>query len=396
MIGRSAALRALPEYPFVRLEAEARAWRGPGSLLRFSIGDPDLPPWSGLRRAAERALGSSEGNRYSSSRGEPTLRAAIARYMDRRFGVPIDPDREVVVLIGSKEGLSALPRAILEPGDRIGVPDPGYPVYENAARLGGFRPVPVPLRAEARWQPDWEAIPEDLRLLYLNYPNNPTGAVARPTDLARAVEAAHDRRFTIAFDNAYSEFTFDGTPAPSILSIGGAREVAVEFHSFSKTFGVPGWRIGFAVGPPDAVDALAGLKGHADSGAPNPLQRAVAEGLEAFGPQGWSADVLAPIEEYHRRLNRLAEGLRSFGIAVDPPKATLYLWHRAPGGDGRSFAERLLREAGVLVTPGEAFGAGGRGYVRWSATIGLSEIDEALVRLARCDPPIGTAPARLA
>jgi LL-diaminopimelate aminotransferase len=384
MTGPSKLLARLPPYPFAELERQARVPRADGQrLLRFGIGDPDLPPPDSLREAVDRALRTPEGNRYSSSHGEARLRSAFAGWMRARFGVDVDPDREVMVLIGSKEGLALLPRAVLDPGDRVAVPDPGYPAYANAVRLARNRPVALPLRPEARWQPDWEELPDELRLLYLNYPNNPTGAVATLSELAPAVDLARDRGFLIAYDNAYSELTYGREPAPSILQVEAARAVAVEFHSLSKTLGAPGWRLGFAVGQAEAIGALTALKSHQDSGAAMPLQLAAAELLGQYGPRGWPEEVRRNFREYGERLHVLAEGLRALGWEVPPPEGTLYLWHRARRGNGDALATRLLERAGVLVTPGGAFGRRGRPYVRWSGTAPLPEIREALDRIGR-------------
>ncbi len=379
----SKALRRLPPYPFAALEEKARAVGAEPPLLGFAIGDPDIPPPEGLLDAARRALEEPGSHRYSSSRGEAAPREAFARWFERRFGVRVDPATEVAILIGSKEGIAGLPRAILEPRDRVGVPDPGYPAYGNAVRLARMRPVPFPLTEGSGWRPDWSKVPEGIRLLYLNYPNNPTGAVVSRDELAPAIDLARDHRFTIAYDNAYSEITFAGPPAPSILELPGARDVAIEFHSLSKTLGVPGWRIGFAVGNAEIVGALVDLKSHGDSGAANPFQRAASRLLADAAERSWPPEVPASIAEYGERLRTLAAGLRAIGVDVAEPKGTLYLWHRAPGGNGARWADRLLTRAHVLVTPGGAFGRGGRPYVRWSVTAPTERIREAVDRLGR-------------
>lgn len=392
MIRPSRALADLPPYPFAALEAAARTAGASGPrMLRFAVGDPDLPPPPELVAAASEAFLTPEGNRYSTSRGEAELRDAFAGWMGRRFGVRLDPDREVAVLLGSKEGLAHLPRAVLDPGDGAGVPDPGYPAYADAVLLAHARPHRFPLRAEDGWLPDLHALPAGVRLLYLNYPNNPTGAVAERDGLRPALDAARDAGFLLAYDNAYSEVTFGGRRAPSILELPGAREHAVEFHSLSKTLGIPGWRLGFAAGNAEAIRALVDLKSHADSGAPRPLQLAAARLLRA---PDWPAAVHGAIAEYGARLGALAEGLRSLGEEVEPPEATLYLWQRVPGGDGAAHARELLERAHILVTPGGAFGERGAGYVRWAATAPRAEIAEAIGRLAelrgaRPAPPRG-------
>jgi LL-diaminopimelate aminotransferase len=381
MSAASRLLGRLPPYPFLALEQQARSIGRGAPLLRFGIGDPDLPPPAALADAARAAMRAPDGNRYSSSRGEGALRTAFARYFERRFGVRVDPESEVCVLVGSKEGLAALPRALLDPGDSVLVPDPGYPAYENAVRLGRLRPRALPLEPGRGWLPEWERAPAGAGLVYLNYPNNPTGAVATLDDLRPSVDHARDHDLWIAYDNAYSELTFSGAPAPSLLEIPAARERTVEFHSLSKTLGIPGWRLGFAVGPAAAIRALVELKSHSDSGAPTPLQRAAASYLDRFHGGHWPAQVRRSIAEYGRRLDRLARGLTLAGFPARRPSGTLYLWQSAPEGDGARFAEELLARHRVLVTPGAAFGHAGRPYVRWAVTSPRSAIDAAIGRL---------------
>jgi LL-diaminopimelate aminotransferase len=378
---RARALARLPPYPFALLEQKASAAEGTRRVLRFAIGDPDLPPPSSLVQAALGAMRTPGGNRYSSSRGEPELREAFAEWFHKRFGVSVDPAREVAVLVGSKEGLTALPRALLDPGARVIVPDPGYPAYENAVRLARLRPARLPLDPERGWRPVWDRMPAGGSLVYLNYPNNPTGAVVGRETLAEGLDRVREAHATLAYDNAYSELTFGGPPAPSILELPGAREVAVEFHSLSKTLGIPGWRIGFAVGNAERIAALTDLKSHSDSGAARPLQSAAAQLLREYGAEGWPAEVRSALDEYGQRLRTLAKGLTEAGWPVDEPRGTLYLWQRVPRGDGARFAGTLLEKYGILVTPGGAFGRGGRRYVRWAVTAPSADLAEALDRL---------------
>ena len=378
----SRLLSTVPPYPFAELERAAKGWHRDGrGVLDFSIGDPDLPPPAAVRDAAQAALAAPDGHRYSTSRGEPDLREAIARWMRRRFGVILDPDSEIAVLLGSKEGLTAFPRAVLDPGDGLLVPDPGYPAYRGAALLGPFRPCPVPLRPERGYRLDPTDLPREGRLLYANYPHNPTGAVADRAALQELADAAADRDLWVAYDNAYSEVTFDSTRAPSFLEFPGARARTVEFHSLSKTFGLAGWRIGFAVGDSDLLAPLVQLKSQVDSGAPRPLQRAAVAALELYRGADRPPEVQRSVDEYGRRMACLVNGLRERGYPVELPGGTLYLWQRAPDGDGAAFAHRLLTEHGLLVTPGSAFGAGGAPFVRWSVTRPLEVIEEAVRRL---------------
>jgi LL-diaminopimelate aminotransferase len=373
----STVLRSLPPYPFATLERRAEERRRAGAALHpFHIGDPDLPPPPSVVEAAARAAQDPQNCRYSSSRGEPELREAIGRWMRVRFGVHVDPDTEVAVLIGSKEGLALLPRALADAGDLVGVPDPGYPAYRAAATLSGARIGVVPLDPTDHWRPVWDRLEGAPRLVYLNYPNNPTGAAIDLVALTEAVDRARDGGWTLAFDNAYSELTYGPTGAPSILEVPGGREVGVEFHSFSKTFGVPGWRIGFAVGNASAIAALVKLKGQSDSGAALPLQRAAEAALALYRGRERPPEVERPVREYGRRLARLSQALGAHGVEAPVPDGGLYLWHRAPRGSGSAFADALLDATGILVTPGRAFGPAGEGYVRWAVTRPIAEIEE--------------------
>ncbi len=375
-------LARVPPYPFAELERRAAEQERPGRpVLKFAIGDPDLPPPEVLTRALAEILRSDPTSHgYSTSRGEPTLREAVARFLRVRFGVPIDPEREVAILVGSKEGLSGLPRALLGPGEAVAVPDPGYPAYVAAALLNDLAVERLPLRPGGGWLPDWEGLSARVGLAYLNYPNNPTGQVARLPDLKEAVDWAHDHGSALAFDNAYSEITYGSEPAPSILEVPGAREVAVEFHSLSKTFGIPGWRVGFAVGNPDLLRLLVRLKSQSDSGAATPLQRAAVAALGLYRGRERPPEVARAVATYGERIRALAAGLEALGLEVVPPQGALYVWQRVRSG-GADLAERLLDRAGILVTPGSAFGRGGEEYVRWSVTRPLSEIETALRRL---------------
>lgn len=380
----AAALRALPPYPFATLERLAEERRRAGQALHpFHLGDPDLPPPPALLEAGARAARDLRQCRYSTSRGEPELREAIARWMKVRFGVSVDPDTEVAVLLGSKEGLVALPRALVDPGELVALPDPGYPAYQGAVTLVGGRVLPLPLDETNGWRPLWELCRGRPRLLYLNYPNNPTGAMLDRTGLREGVERAADAGAVLAYDNAYSEVTFGPVGAPSLLEVPGALELGVEFHSFSKTFGVPGWRIGFAVGNAAIIGSLVRLKAQSDSGAALPFQRAAVEGLALYRGPNRPPEIEANVREYGRRLVRLAEGLSALGAETTAPEGGLYLWQRARRGTGAELADRLLRSAGVLVTPGAAFGPAGSSYVRWAVTRPMAEIEEVVDLLAR-------------
>jgi len=375
-------IEGIPPYPFAALEEAARAADRPSSsVLRFGIGEPDLPPPLEMIDALRASVGRPGGNAYSSSQGDADLRSAIARFVRCRFGVDVDPDRELAVLIGSKEGLAWLPRIVDTRGGVVAVPDPGYPAYVSASILAGARPVAWPLDPRHGYRPLVERIPSRTRLAYLNYPHNPTGQVTDRRDLREVVEAAKDRRFLLAYDNAYSEITFDSPPAPSIWEVPGAREVALEFHSFSKTFGVPGWRLGFVLGPPKLIGALVRFKSQIDSGPALPLQRAAIAGLDLYRGATRPPAIERRVAEYRRRAEMLVRGLRRWGEEVVPPRGALYVWQRVRTGTGAQEASRWLSRFGILVTPGAAFGDAGSSFVRWSVTRPAEEIAEALRRL---------------
>jgi len=381
MTAAASRLTALPPYPFAKLEACASAARARGEdVVDLSIGDPDLPPPAAVVEAVSDAVRRQDLHGYSSSHGERFFREAVADWYAGRFGVDLDPEREVCVLIGSKEGIANLARAYVDPGSEVLCPDPGYPVYAAGATiLCDGTPVSAPLLPpEFRLNPDNLDRPT-VRLAYLNYPNNPTGAVASRKDLAAVVEKARERGILLAHDLAYSELAFEPGDAPSILQVDGARECAVEFHSLSKTFSMTGFRLGMAVGKADAVAALAKVKSHVDSGAPKFLQWAGAEALRLYRGANRPREVRDAAETYRRRLACLVRGLIERGLPVRTPRATFYLWHKVPG-EGLAFAERLAEE-NVMVTPGDAFGRTGRGYVRWAATQPEERIQVALERM---------------
>jgi LL-diaminopimelate aminotransferase len=374
----------LPPYLFASLDRRIAEARGRGvDVVSFAIGDPDRPTSANVVEAAAEAVRDPATHRYPSYYGMPELRRAIAGYYRRRFGVDLDPDTQVLPLIGSKEGIAHLATAFVDPGDAVLVPDPGYPVYATSAVLAGGRPVPVELSAEEGFQPRLDRVgAADLdaaKILWLNYPNNPTAATAGPDTFGRAVElcAVHD--LLLAHDAAYVEVTYDDYVAPSVLQTPGAVDVAVEFGSLSKTYNMTGWRIGWAVGSPVAVEALGRVKTNIDSGIFNALQRAGIEALE--GPQD---AVAASCELYRRRRDRLVDGLNAAGWALSPPRAAIYVWAPTPGGEtSGEFADFLLEAAGVVVAPGAGYGAHGEGYVRFSLTLDDDRLAEGVDRIAR-------------
>jgi LL-diaminopimelate aminotransferase len=311
----------------------------------------------------------------------PAFRRAIADWYGRRFGVSLDPDTEVLPLVGSKEGLAHIPLAFIDPGDVSLVPDPAYPVYGIATHLAGGRGVPFPLTPANNFLPDWAAVkvPDRTKLVWLNYPCNPTSATATLADFEPAVAFARSHDLLLVHDNAYSEITYDGFVAPSVLEVPGAKDVAVEFHSLSKTYNMTGWRIGFVVGSAKAVEALGRVKTNIDSGIWNAVQRAGIAALE--GPQDFLEDMR---KRYTRRRDAVVDAFNDAGWSLERPKGSIYIWLPVPDGhDSASFATLLLDEAGVVVPPGRGYGEVGEGYIRISITTPDERLSEAVERIRK-------------
>jgi len=375
----------LPPYLFARISAVIAEKRAQGvDVISLGIGDPDLPTPPHILEALKRAADDPANHRYPESDGLPEFRRSIAGWYERRHGVSLDPDKEVVPLIGSKEGIGHLPLCLIDAGDVSLITDPGYPVYEVATMFAGGETVKLPLREEDGWLPRLDEVPADAarraRILWLNYPNNPTGAVANLEFFERAVAWAREHDVVIAHDLAYADVAYDGYRPPSILEVDGAKDVAIEFNSLSKAFNMTGWRVGMAVGNATVIDALTRVKSNLDSGIPQAIQQMAMTALE--GP-------LDAVEEhnaiYQRRRDRAVEALRALGLRLDPPKASLYVWARLPAGEHNSgdYAQRLIEATGVVVTPGRGYGEAGEGYIRISLTIADDRLDEALTRLDR-------------
>ncbi len=368
----------LPPYPFAQWNAEIARARAEGvDVIRLDIGNPDLPPPEAVIEALCAGARQETGHGYAGYRGLPALREAMAAYYARRFDVRLDPEHEVVPLIGSKEGIVLLALALLDPGDLVLVPDPGYAPYVIGATLAGAEVHRLPLRAERGFLPDLAAIPSAVAdraaLLWLNYPNNPTGATADLDFLAKAVAFARRHDLLLCHDAPYSEVPYAGYVAPSVLQVPGAAEVAVEFNSLSKTFNMAGWRVGMAVGNADALAMLARLKSNVDSGHFRPVQEAAVAALRT--DPAWIA---ARNAIYAERLHLLHEALTEAGWTITCPKATFYLWAPVPTEQSsEAFALELLETTGVAVAPGSFFGAAGEGYVRISVTAPTSRVHEA-------------------
>jgi LL-diaminopimelate aminotransferase len=331
----------------------------------------------------QRQLARPDTHRYPSNRGRPAFREAVAGFYARRFGVTLDPDREVLPLLGGKEGVAHVCWSMLDPGDVCLAADPGYPVYTSGAVLAGAEPVLMPLTAEHRFQPDLDAVSREVsdraNLLFCNYPNNPTGAVIEDDFFARLVAFGRDRGVPIVHDNAYSEITFDGYVAPSFLATPGAADVGVEMFSWSKAFNMTGWRVGAAVGNADMIAALLKLKTNIDSGMFEAVQMAAVEALADAEEQ-----TARMCEIYRRRRDWVVEALAAAGIAVEPPKGTIYVWVPVPEGHTSvSFADLVLEQAAVVVSPGSGYGPNGEGYVRLSLTLADDRLEEAVRRIER-------------
>ena len=375
-------IATLPPYLFAQIDrkiAEARA-RGV-EIISFGVGDPDLPTPSHIVEALSEAANDSATHRYPSYTGMPRFREAIASWYARRFGVQLDPDTEVLPLVGSKEGIFHLPVAFVDPGDVALVPDPGYPVYATGTLLAGGTPRAMPLLAERGFVPDLSSITaSDARaatVMWLNYPSNPTAGVADKELFDGAVDFCSDNDVLLAHDAAYTEITFDGYVAPSVLQTKGARECAIEFHSLSKTYSMTGWRIGWVAGAARAIEPLKTLKTNVDSGIFDAVQRAGIAALE--GPQGGVRD---SVERYRRRRDLLCDALKAMGIVVESPKGSIYVWAPVPDGyTSESFTTFLLDRAGVVVAPGNGYGEGGEGFVRFSLTVPDDRLEQGVERL---------------
>jgi LL-diaminopimelate aminotransferase len=375
-------LLSLPPYLFEDLDRQCRRALAQGrDVIDLSIGDPDLDPPACLVDALKRALRRAANHRYPAQRGSAELKAAVARYLDRRCGFA-PSESEILILIGSKEGIGHLPLSVCNPGDLVLVPDPGYPVYGSAALFAGGRISLFELDPGAGFNPRWDRLPDSAedaaRLLFLNYPNNPTGAVAGDGCFRRAVDLASRLGTVVVNDAAYADVYSDEAP-PLLCAEPGALEAPIiEFFSFSKTFCITGWRVGFAVGRRDVIDALAHLKANLDSGVFGAIQEAVAVTLDTDG----DAYAEAMRREFAARRGRALELLGRLGFACSPACATFYLWVKVPGSfSSTEYASRVLDGANVLVTPGKGFGAAGEGYFRIALTQPVERIEEAIDRL---------------
>jgi LL-diaminopimelate aminotransferase len=383
-IKKATRINDLPPYLFAEIDRRKRDALARGvDLIDLGIGDPDIPTPAPVVEKLVESAGKPGNHRYPSSSGMPEFREAVANWYQERFSVKLDPGKEVVSLIGSKEGIGNMAVAFVDPGDVVLVASPCYPVYHIGTAFNGGKNYFLPLRKENRFLPDLDSIPADIarqaKLLWINYPNNPTAAVADKDFFRRVVDFANKHNVIVCHDAAYTEMGYDDYRPMSFLEIEGAREVGIEFHSLSKTFNMTGWRIGMAVGNADLVGGLAQAKSNLDSGIFQAVQEAGIEALKLGEP------IVAPSRKiYQERRDILVDGLRAVGLECDKPRATFYVWVACPKGlTSAAFTAKLLDEAGVVTTPGNGFGEAGEGYVRFTVCVGKERLREVAERIRR-------------
>lgn len=374
----------LPPYLFVSITKKIAEKKARGEdVISFAIGDPDIPTPQHILDRLCVAAQEPANHRYPESDGLPELRQAIAAWYEQRFGLAFDPDKEVVPLIGSKEGIAHAALCFIDPGDIALVPDPGYPVYSVGTMFAGGDCHYLPLTEENAFLPDLDAVPDDIartaRLLWINYPNNPTSAVAGLDFFERVVAFAKKHDIAVCHDAPYTEVAFDGYRPASFLQAPGARDVGMEFHSLSKSYNMTGWRIGMAVGNAEMVGALTRVKSNIDSGIPQAIQYAAIEALS-----GDQTCIAQHVAVYERRRDLVMNTLDKIGLRAKPPLASLYVWARIPDGyTSLDFCARLLEETSVVVTPGSGYGKCGEGYIRLSLTTPDDRLEEGLSRLEK-------------
>jgi LL-diaminopimelate aminotransferase len=374
-------LQQLPPYLFAQLNAKKAELQARGTdIIDLGVGDPDLPTPPHIIQALRDQAGEPQNHCYPTYEGMLSFRQAVAGWYRRRFGVILDPQGQVLALMGAKDGLAHVCWALLGQGDRVLCPDPGYPVYAVQAMFAGAEAVSYPVTAANKFLPDIEALPtRGIRAIFLCYPSNPTGAVAELDFYQRMVDWALRNGIMILNDGIYSEIAFDGFRPPSIMQAQGAEECAVEFHSLSKTYNMTGWRIGMAVGNREMLSALLKVKTNTDSGVFQAVQYAGIAALD--GSQQCVAD---NCRTYQERRDILAGGLRRMGLDFQLPRAAFYLWFQTPGKMGSiEFADRMLEKSGVMVVPGVGFGRNGEGYLRAALTVSAERMGEAVARMAK-------------
>ena len=379
----AARMSNLPPYLFARIdEMKAEQQKKGTDIIDLGVGDPDLPTPAHIVASLCEAAKNPDNHHYPSYAGMPEYRSAVAEWYKKRFGVSLDAGKEVIALMGSKDGIAHIAEAFVNPGDYVLAPSPGYPVYRTGTLFAEGRVYEMPLTAQNNFIPMLEKIPKKVvkaaKLMFINYPNNPTAAIAPDGFYREVVDFACEHEIVIVSDNAYSEIAYDGYCAPSFLETKGAREVGIEMHSLSKTYNMTGWRIGMAVGNAEILAGLGRIKTNVDSGVFNAVQQAAITALR--GSQDCVKDACTI---YQERRDVLITGLRSLGFDVPSPKATFYVW--LPVHDCMAFSAKLLSEAGIVATPGVGFGSSGEGYVRFALTRPVARIREAIERMRRLD-----------
>lgn len=379
-------INALPPYLFATIDkAKARVKEKGVDVIDLGVGDPDQPTHQHIVDSMCEAVRDPSTHRYPSYSGMPAFREAAARWCKDTKGIDIDPATEALTMIGSKEGVAHIPLAFLNPGDVALVPDPAYPVYKIGTQFAGGVPHIMPLLEENDFLPDLDSIPKDVlektKLMFMNYPNNPTSATASLKFFEEVVDFARENDVVIVHDNAYSDMVYDGYEAPSFLSVDGAMDVGVEFYSLSKTYNMTGWRIAFAVGNKDIITGFGKVKSNIDSGAFEAVQKA---GITALDSSQQCVTDMNSV--YRQRRDTLLKGLDAMGLDVNPPKATFYVWARVPDKySSIDFSSLLLEEAGIVATPGVGFGDYGEGYIRFALTQTVERIEEAVGRMEKLD-----------
>ena len=384
IIDKSERLKQLPPYLFQeidRLKAELIA-KGV-DVINLGVGDPDLPTPSHIITELERAARDPVNHQYASYSGMDDFKKSVVGWYKRRFNIELDARSEVLTLIGSKEGIAHLPLAFINPGDLSLVPSPAYPVYHITTMFAGGESYFMPLKSENHFLPDLKAIPSGIahraKLIYINYPNNPTGATAEREFFRQVIDFAREYKILVCHDAAYTEMAFDGYQPMSFLELPGAKEVGIEFHSLSKTYNMTGWRLGFAVGNSEALNGLGQIKSNIDSGVFNAIQYAGITALETD-----QSCITEMQKVYQERRDILIRGLRIIGLNPQTPRATFYVWCPTPPGyKSKDFTTLLLRQTGIVTTPGSGFGAAGEGYIRMALTVNKERIGEAVDRMLK-------------
>jgi LL-diaminopimelate aminotransferase len=379
---QSNRLSQIPPYLFAEINKKKAALIEAGvDVIDLGIGDPDLPTPSHIVEKLIEEMQDPKNFKYPSFIGCSEFRQAVADFYKRQYNVEIDPDTEVLALIGSKEGIAHLIPTLIDPGDTVLIPDPSYPVYRMATYIANGQDYPMPLKQENNYEPQFDQIPEEIihkaKLMFLNYPGNPTSATVDIQFFERAVSFAKEHKIPIAHDSAYNMVTFDGYKAPSILQADGAKGIAVEFGSLSKSYNMTGWRIGYIVGNKEVIKSLSTLKSNVDTGQFTPIQKAA-----AFALNSDQNCITKHNEIYKERMNALLDGLTSIGVKVDPPKGSFFIWAPVPEGyTSTEFATKVLEQAGVIITPGNVFGPSGEGYFRVSLSVPNERLYEAISRI---------------